>query len=385
MLTTHETCLPHKRLLCVCLCVVLQLVLESVQDVSPYNPLHLRFFREADVHTAALGGAIPAGMPQWAVEALNSSTSTSTLKNQVGGAAAIGSPGAESANPSAQMVAAEVAQLRELLSRGMEPQWVPTPKVTTNGALITVRSAPAEVRMALQAQDASIKIANENAAQYIASRDGRHLDAVLPPDTDYRFMPLHTEDVVIDVTFTAKPFGILLASGHLVAGLVNGSQAADALQPDDEIIAAGGHYVWSTEVQAQGGIAPLLAAAATDVSLHKPFTISFLRRSVPRMPMLAPEAPPSPGKMPRTNSTRFAQSVAAHAPVAYAAPAAAPVAPAAAPGEFKVRQQYMFCFGGTNMRDVYVCRSPSPLSRILLGLPPHIPPMEVLPAPWWTR
>ena len=50
-------------------------------------------------------------------------------------------------------------------------------------------------------------------------------------------------DILIDVAFTSRPFGVLL-SGVTVAAVVEGGQCEGILLPGDELVALGGDYVW---------------------------------------------------------------------------------------------------------------------------------------------
>jgi len=217
--------------------------------------------------------------------------------------------------------------------------WEPIPRTTPSGALVTVRQVPTEVAAHVMEEDAGVLSRNLAAGVTAAAAAGHdNLDLVLPPGTDYRTLPSHVEDVVIDVTFTVKPFGILLAGGTAVAGIVNRTQAADALQAADEIVALGGLYVWSPEVRRVGGISQVLAQAASRVSADHPFTITFLRRGLAKLPVFDVMNTVEPAAMPRTFAAYAAEfaaaeaaAAAAAAPAAAAPAAVAAAAPAAAP------------------------------------------------------
>ena len=86
-----------------------------------------------------------------------------------------------------------------------------------------------------------------------------------------------SRDILIDVAFTQRPFGVLL-SGVTVAAVVGAGQCDGVLLPGDELVALGGDYVW-TAVTSSRAVAGALQAASLTASPERPYVLTFLRRA----------------------------------------------------------------------------------------------------------
>ena len=165
-------------------------------------------------------------------------------------------------------------------------------------------------------------------------------------------------DVLIDVAFTSRPFGVLL-SGVTVAAVVEGGHCEGILLPGDELVALGGDYVWvalpsnravagSLQVRMTCSAAQQVAcfsccplplrlpqSASMRASPETPYVLTFLRRSA--APASLPGSHGTPGVVRRRSitSSPAAQPATAGVPglsaVAPPKPYHAPEAPVPGP------------------------------------------------------